>query len=108
MLALAAHLLQKLLNQQWNVFQALAEEWDVNLNDPQAVVEILTELPFLHTFRQVAIAGGNDAYIHFHHVIAADAPHFVFFQCPQYLHLKAWTHLADFVRSEERRVGKEW
>ena len=60
-----AEALQEMLDQQGNIFLAIAQRGKLDGNHIQAVIQILAEAAFAHQAQQIQIAGGDDAHIHF-------------------------------------------
>jgi hypothetical protein len=62
-----------MLDQQRNVFLALAQRRHMNGDDIQAVIEVLAEEAFLDQALEIAVGGGEDAHVHVDFFRAADA-----------------------------------
>ena len=77
----------------------------VDLNDVDAVVEVLAEAAFLDGRFQVAVRGGQDAHVDGDFLLAADRPDLALLQGPQQLGLHRQRHLADLVEKQRPALG---
>src|SRR5205807_1863746 len=83
--------------EQQDVVAALAQGWDVNLYDGQAVVEVEAEAPGLALRLQVAVRRGDDAHVQWYVFESADATERALFQNAQKLRLQSQLQLAYLI-----------
>ena len=84
-----------------NVFAPLAQRRDDEMNDVDAIEQILAKLPLADELAQVAIRRGDDADIRRHrHALGADLLDFARLEEPQQQALHPQRHLADFVEED--------
>src|SRR2546430_15955489 len=92
---------------------ATTEIYTLSLHDAlpiyhgQPEIEILAKPLLAHRALEIAVGGRHDADVDSALAHAAHTSHGVLFDHPQQLPLHREVHVADLVRSEERRVGKE-
>ena len=91
-----------MLHEQRDVFPAIAQRRQLDLNDIQPIVEILAEAAVLDHLRQIGVGRGDDSHVHFDRLAVADALELALLQHPQQLHLQRHRHRPDFV--EEQRA----
>ena len=87
------------------VFGPLSEWRDYELDDVEAIEEILSEPPLLHVLREVPVRRGDDTRVELPLAILADAPDLVFLQSAEELHLQGQRHLSDLVEEQRALVG---
>src|SRR6202011_708185 len=91
-------------HQVGNVFRALAQRRHRDREDVQAIEQILAEAAFLHGGDQVAVGGGDDAYVDLDRLAAADRVDLVLLQRAQQFDLRGERQLAYLVE-EQRAPG---
>ena len=64
LVVLAAIVSEEVVHQRRDIFLALAQRRQRDVDHVQPVVEILAEVAFLDQLQQVGIGGGQDAHIH--------------------------------------------
>ena len=74
---LGANLLDKVIDQQRDIFFSILEIRDVNRYDIEAVLEVLAEVAFLDLLLQILIGSGDDAHVDFDSLVAADTSNLV-------------------------------
>jgi hypothetical protein len=84
---------------------AVAQRRHLDRDDLQPVVEVPPEGAALHHRLEVGVRRGDDANVHTHALIAADAHELPLFEHPQQLHLRLQVGLADFVQKQRAPVG---
>ena len=57
-----------MLDQQRDVFLAIAQRRQLHRDDVQAVEQVLAKLALGNHFREVAVGGGDDAHVDLHRV----------------------------------------
>ena len=97
--------LEEVIDQQRDVFAALAQRRNADRDDVQAIVEIFAKQVFGNGFVEIAVGGGNDAHVDGDFAGAADRTHGALLQHAQQLHLHGQRHLADFVEEDRAAVG---
>ena len=95
----------KMPGQQRNVVKALAQRRDENLDDIQAVKEILAETAGRDAIFEMAVAGGHQMDVHRDGVLAADPLKGAGFEDAEQLGLDAQADVRDFVEEEGAAVG---
>ncbi len=97
---------QEEIDQRRDVLAALAQRRHRQVNDVQAVEQILAERPFRDHVAQVAVGRGDDADVDAaHRSIGADLLQLAGLHEPQQQALHAERHLADFVEEDAAAVG---
>ena len=98
--------LQKMPEQQQNVFAAFAQWRYRNRNHIQAIIQILPEYSLRHRLDQVLVRRANQPHIRGNHPVAADPGHGFFFNDPQQGRLLFQRHIADLVQKEGPAGGQ--
>src|SRR5208337_4352915 len=98
-------LLQEKLHEKRNVFQALRERRDTNLDGTQAIEEIFAETPGENFGAEVAVGGGDEADIDLLDLGRADALNFAVLDDAQQLGLHGQGSLADFIQEHRAAIG---
>ena len=97
---------QEVLDQAGDVFLALAQRRHPEVDDVQAVVEVLAELALGDEVLQVAVGGGDDADVDAAPgALGADLLQLAGFEEAEQQPLHAQRHLADFVEEDGAFVG---
>ena len=99
-----AELVEKVLDEQRDVFLALAQRRQLHGDDVQPVEQVFAELPVGHHARQVAVGRGDDAHVDLGRVRVADALELALLQHAQQLHLQRRAHRPDLVEEERPLV----
>ena len=86
-----------MIDQERDVLRTLAQGGQVELDDPQAVVEVVAKFFLFHQVGQVAVAGGDQAHVDFDPLVRAHAPDLLILDGPQQRHLEGGAHLRDLV-----------
>ncbi len=73
----------------------------------EAVVEVLAKVAHRHFFFDVAVGGGDDAYVHVDGLGRAHRPHLLLLQHAQELGLQGEGHVADLVQEQRSPLGGE-
>ena len=95
---------QEVTHEVGNVFRALAQRRHRDRENVQTVEQILAEAPVLHRGDQVAVGGGDDAYIDLDRLAAADRVDLALLQRAQQFDLRGERQFSDLVE-EERAPG---
>ena len=95
-----ADLLQKGLAQRHDVGRTFAQRRNLDVEDPEAVEQVLAKVAALDGFAQVAVGGGDDADVRLQEARPAEPLELAFLQHPQELGLRGQTHLADLVEEQ--------
>jgi dipeptidyl aminopeptidase/acylaminoacyl peptidase len=98
-------LAEEFVREHEDVRATLAQRWQRDLDDVEAIVEILTEAPLGDAGLEVAVRGRHDANVDVDLAIAADGPHLALLQHAQELGLERERHLADLVEEERALLG---
>ena len=86
--------------QRWQVFPALPQRGDDDLDDVQAVIEILAEPARLYVGGQVAVGGADDAHIHGLLLGRAQGAHAALLDGAQQLRLHRQGQVANFIEKQ--------
>ena len=97
-LELAVVMLDEESCQPQNVFPALSQGRNDDLNHVEAEVQILAESPLLHRFTEVLVGGGDHAQIELDVFQAAQPAERLFFEHAQHLGLQHQRNFADFIQ----------
>jgi hypothetical protein len=92
--------LQEVLHQDEDIFAALPQRRHSDIDDVQAVVEILSKQLLGDLLGQRAVGRGDDPIVDPRGVVGADTLKLACFQKPQQQSLHAEAHLADFVHED--------
>ena len=95
----------EVLGEESDVLAALAQRWQGERHDVQAVVEILAEAPGGDLGREVAVGRRDDAHVDRNLGGRADAGDLALLQRPQELRLQRERQLADLVEEDRAGVG---
>src|ERR1700719_714850 len=93
-----AELLHEMPDQQWNVFRTLAQRWNANGKNIQAIVKVRAEPLLVNQRRQVTICRRNQSRISLKRARAPQPLKLAFLQNAQQLRLQLEWNLADFVQ----------
>src|SRR6201999_4530997 len=96
----------EVLDEPRDVLAALAQRRDGDLDDVEAVVEILAEGAARDRAPEVDVGGDDDAGVDLELLLAADAIELAVLQRLQQLGLHGDGHLADLVEEERAAVGE--
>ena len=105
-LVLVVHGLDEGLGEGGNVFLVVAQGGHVDVEDVEAVVEIVAQLAAGDGFFGNLVGGGQDADIDGGFGLAAEAAQLAVFEDAEQLGLGADRHLADFVEQEGAAFGQ--
>src|SRR3954462_13089715 len=78
----------------------------MQLDDLEAVVEVLPEVAARDAVGEIAVGGGHDAYVDAPALVLADAANLALLQRPQQLDLHTRGDLADFVEQQRAAVRR--
>src|SRR6267142_124072 len=96
---------EKMMNEHGNVGATVAQRGKMNGHDVQEEMKIFAESAVAISGFQVAIGGGDNAYVDRDVRIAAYWPNFLFLQDAQELGLHFEGQLADFIKEDRAAVG---
>ena len=88
-----------------DVGRALAQRRQAQVDDVEAIEEVLAEAPRLHLAPEVAVADGDDAHVHLERVTAAHPMHLALLQHPEQLGLHGERDLRHFVEDQRAAGG---
>ena len=98
--ALLGHLVQEMVDQEWDVFEPLAQGGHLDRHDVQPVEEIFAESAGGDGLGEDDVGGGDDAAIGLDGVGSAHALEAAVLEHAEQLGLHSQRHLADFVEEE--------
>src|SRR6266849_149710 len=96
----AAEFLHEVADQERDVFGALAESWDLDGENVQAVVKVAAKGAFGDALRKIGVGGGDDTNIHALSAVAAQPLEFLLLKHAKKFRLKFEGKVADFVEEE--------
>ena len=107
-LALEAHrrLLEKMFHQQRDVLASFGKGWNHQLDNSEAIVQILAKRPASHERLQILVGGRNHAHVDSDRLVTANALELFLLTGPQQLGLCLQRHVADLVEKERATVGQ--
>ena len=97
--------LQKVSEQRRHVFAAIAQRGQLQVNDVQAVIQILAEAAFADEREQIDVGGGDDADIDLDLLGAAEAHEFALLNDAKKLGLRFRADGGDFVEENRALIG---
>src|SRR5262245_42987398 len=103
---LRVELLEEVIEQHWDLFPALAERWDPDLDHVDPVVEVFAELVAPHRSLEVAVRGADQTDVGVDDLLAADTGELPVLQHMEQLGLQAQRHLADLVEQQRPLIGR--
>ena len=103
---LGIEIAQNVLDQQGEIFLAIAQGRQMNVKHVQAEIEILPKLAVRNSLLGIFIGGREHAHVHRRFGLAAQAPDLAVLEHAQQLGLRGRRHFADFVQKERAAVGK--
>ena len=100
-----AELFQEMVEQQRNIFPAIAQRRKLKVNHVQAVIQILAKAAFAHQREQIHVGRGDDAHVHLDGVRAAQAHEFALLNHAQQLGLRLRADGGNFVEENRALIG---
>ncbi len=94
-----------MLNQERNVFAALAQGRHTNLNDVQAIIEVRTKTTRHDLRREVLVRGRDQAHVGLDDFIAAQPLETLLLEHAQQLRLGSGRKVADLVQEQGALMG---
>ncbi len=101
----AAELVEKTLDEQGDIFLALAERRQLQRNDVEAVIQVLAETAVANQLHQIFVGGGKDANVDLDRIGAAEAHEFALLNDAKELGLCFRANRGDFVKEDRPLVG---
>src|SRR5437667_10850290 len=95
-----------MIYQQWNVFRAFPQGWNVNRKNIQAVKQIFANFLLLNHLPQIAIGGCDQACIGSQGARASQAFELPFLEHAQQLGLKLERDVADLIQKYRSAIGQ--
>ena len=99
-------LLAEVLGEDGDLLGAVAERGDEDVDDVEAVVQVLAEAPLGDGPLEVLVGGGDDADVDLDVAAGAEAGELAVLQDVQELGLQRQGHLADLVEEDGAAVGE--
>ena len=97
---------QKMVDQRGDVFLALAQRSQTNIDNVQTEVKVASEAALLHFLSQIAIGGRDNAEVRPPGDERTDRTKFLLLQNPEQLGLQVQRQLADFIEKRGAPVGR--
>src|SRR5215831_4814239 len=91
---------EEMRKQERNVFAAFAERGQAQVNDVQAVKEVLAEATFLNQGQEIDVRGGHNAYVHLNLLGAAKTHEFALLDDAKELCLRLRADCGDLVEED--------
>ena len=88
-----------------DIFLAIAQRRQMDVEDVEAVKQVLAQMAAAHRFLGHLIGGRHHPHVHFEFGLAAQPPHLGIFQNAQQLGLRLQGHFADFVQQQRAVLG---
>ena len=101
----APQAVQEVRHQQGDVFTPLPQRRQIDGDDLDPVVEILTHPAGRQKGFQIAVRGRDDPHINGHRPVVADFFDALLLQGPQQLHLDDLAHIPDLIQKDGAAVG---
>src|SRR5262249_35314380 len=102
----ARKLVQEVRDEQWDIFRALAQRREVDLDHVQAVKQVLAESILLDLLLEVLVRRGHHANVDLDAFMPPHALEPLFLEDPQKLRLHRLRNVADLVEKDRAFVGK--
>src|SRR5207249_4935109 len=93
-------LIQEEIDQPRDVLAAVAQRREINIDDVEAIEQILAEIPAGDFFLQIDVGGGDHAGVDLERLRVADANELALLQDAQQLDLKLRLKRADLVEKD--------
>src|SRR5579862_18793 len=97
--------LQKEIDQQRNIFSALAEGREFDGDYVQPIKKIFAEATIAYSLAQVYVGGGDDAHVHLYFLHSTEMHELAILQDTKYLGLRVQAHGGDLVEKQRALVG---
>src|SRR3972149_2612134 len=94
------------MDERKDVFGALPQWRNIDLDHIEAVVQVLAKSSGAHGLLQVAVGDGNDANVYRKVAHAADTANALVFQNSQHLGLQNQRHFTDLIQQQRAFVGQ--
>src|SRR5579862_4661477 len=91
--------------QENNVFAPLAQRWNGQWENVEAIIEVAPEFAIFDHLLQIAMGRGDNANIHLLRTRAAQSLKFAFLQDPEQFRLKLEWDVTNFVEEQGALVG---
>jgi hypothetical protein len=98
--SVGAQACEEMIAERGQVVESLAQRWNLNREDGEAVVEVETEPAVDHALFEVAMRGSDDADVDARRLIVADALQFTALEKAEKLGLDRERKFADFVEEK--------
>ncbi|MNN04725.1 hypothetical protein D3C81_1174560 [compost metagenome] len=105
-LDLRTGLLHEVAGQQQDVLAAFAQGRHFDVEDVEAIEQVLAEQAFADHFFQVAVGGAEDPYVDLDLTVTADPAKTAVVEETQQFGLQVRRHLADFIEKHRALVGQ--
>lgn len=97
--------IEEVVHEEGDVLAAVAEGWEVDGDDVEAVVEVFAEVTFADFVFEVEVGGGDDAGVDLLGAVVADAFELAFLEDSEESDLKLWVEGSDFVEEDGSALG---
>src|ERR1039458_4713681 len=91
--------------QLWNILLAVAQGWNHNGHNVNAIVKILAKRSLLNLLLQVAVCRANESHVDADRFLPAHAPDLAFLDGAQQFALRAERHFANFIKEQRPTPG---
>jgi hypothetical protein len=90
----------EVLHHERDVFLPLPQGGEFQGEAVDSKEKVLPEFPFLHELGEVAVGGGDQAHIHFDHLVRAQGANFSFLEGTEKFRLHGKRHVGDLVQKQ--------
>src|SRR5689334_4821016 len=97
--------MEEVADDRRNVFASIAQGWEADDDDAEAIVEVFAKLLLANSVFEIAVSGGQNADIDREGFFATDSLEGFFLQDTHELHLGADSHVPDFVEEDGAAIG---
>src|SRR5579864_915252 len=97
-------LAEEVLRQPRNFFSPLTKRWNVNVDHIETIEKVLAKLSLTDCLFEVAMRGGNDAYVYFDRLIASQPQEFSILEHLEEFGLEPDIHVSNLVEQDGATV----
>src|SRR4051812_42240439 len=92
-------------HEQRNIFATIPQAGQLNGNDVQTIIQVLTKRAFLDSFLNRFVSSSDDSHVHRDGCVIANAPNLALLENAQESALKQRRHRANFVEEDGSAIG---
>src|SRR5215470_118074 len=87
-------------SEQWDIVASCAQRRQLNGNNAQPVIEVLSKASFGDFLLKILIGSGNDAHVDIDFFVAANGPDLAFLQDAVELNLHGQAHISNLIHKQ--------